>query len=71
MEKEKSTIDLLDFFAGQALSGYIREGLSLMNRDEECKDVAEACYTMAFAFVKVRQDILDERDLQRLQNTTK
>lgn len=71
MEQEKSTIDLLDFFAGQALSGYIREGLSIMSRDSECKDVAEACYTMAFAFVKVRQDILDERDLQRLQDTSK
>ena len=63
---EKSTIELLDMFAGYALSGYVRDGLSYGSRDEECKEVAKACYDLAFAMVVTRQEILDEREMQRL-----
>jgi len=59
---DKTTIELLDYFAAYALSGYIREGLSLINREEECKDVAVACYDLALAMYKVRQEILDTVD---------
>ena len=65
--EEKATIDLLDMFAGYALSGYVREGVSYMSRDDECIEVAKACYDLAFAMVKTRQDILDEREIQRVQ----
>jgi len=64
----KSTIDLLDMFAGYALSGYVREGVSYASRDDECKEVAKACYDLAFAMVMTRQEILDERELQRVQS---
>ena len=64
---DKATIDLLDMFAGYALSGYVREGVSYGSRDEECKAVAIACYDLAFAMVTVRQDILDERERQAVQ----
>ena len=63
---EKSTIELLVMFAGYALSGYVRDGLSYGSRDEECKEVAKACYDLAFAMVVTRQEILDEREMQRL-----
>ena len=66
MSEEKATIDLLDMFAGYALSGYVREGVSYMAREDECKEVARACYDLAFAMVKTRQDILDEREKQEL-----
>ena len=64
--EEKPTIELLDMFAGYALSGYVREGVSFGSRDEECKEVAKACYDLAFAMVITRQEILDEREMQRL-----
>ena len=64
---DKATIDLLDMFAGYALSGYVREGVSYGSRDEECKAVAIACYDLAFAMVSVRQEILDERKRQTVQ----
>ena len=66
MSKEKATIDLLDMFAGYALSGYVREGVSYMAREDECIEVAKACYDLAFAMVKTRQEILDEREKQEL-----
>ena len=69
IESDKSTIDLLDMFAGYALSGYVREGVSYMARDDECKEVAKACYDLAFAMVMVRQEILEERELQRVQDS--
>ena len=59
--EEKATIDLLDMFAGYALSGYVREGVSYMSRDDECIEVAKACYDLAFAMVKTRQDILSKK----------
>ena len=62
--QDKSTIDLLDMFAGYALSGYVREGVSYMSRDDECLEVARACYDLAFAMVKTRQDIFDGKQLQ-------
>ena len=65
--QDKTTIDLLDMFAGCALSGYVREGVSFGSRDEECKEVAKACYDLAFAMVLTRQEILDERELQKVQ----
>ena len=66
---EKSTIELLDMFAGYALSGYVRDGLSYGSRDDECKEVAKACYDLAFAMVMTRQEILDERERQLTENT--
>ena len=66
--QDKSTIDLLDMFAGYALSGYVREGVSYGSRDDECKEVAKACYDLAFAMVMTRQEILEERELQRAKN---
>ena len=59
MDKDKSTIDLLDMFAAHALSGYVREGVSYASREDECNAVAVACYDLATAMVKVRQEILD------------
>ena len=56
--------ELRDIFAGYALSGYVREGVSFGSRDEECKEVAKACYDLAFAMVMTRQEILDERERQ-------
>ena len=67
--EDKLTIDLLDMFAGYALSGYVREALSYASRDDECKEVAKACYDLAFAMVMTRQEILDERGLQKTQNS--
>ena len=68
---EKSTIDLLDMFAGYALSGYVRDGVSYGSRDAECEEVARACYDLAFALVKTRQEILgivkDEKELRQSQ----
>jgi len=56
---KKSTIDLLDMFAAHALSGYSRGGVSYMEREVECNEVAEACYDLATAMLKVRQTIVD------------
>ena len=67
--QDKTTIELLDMFAGYALSGYVREGVSYGARDEECKAVAAACYDLAFAMVMARQEILDERIRQDTENT--
>ena len=67
---EKTTIELLDMFAGYALSGYVREGVSYGSREEECKAVAVACYDLAFAMVMARQDILDERERQNTTENT-
>ena len=66
--QDKTTIELLDMFAGYALSGYVREGVSFGSRDDECKEVAKACYDLAFAMVMTRQEILEERELQRAKN---
>ena len=67
--QDKPTIELLDMFAGYALSGYVREGVSFFSRDDECQEVAIACYDLAFAMVKIRQDILDERARQVAEKT--
>ena len=67
--QDKTTIELLDMFAGYALSGYVREGVSYGARDEECKAGAAACYDLAFAMVMARQEILDERIRQDTENT--
>jgi len=57
---DKSPIDLLDMFAGYALSGYVREGVSYGTREDECKEVSRACYDLALAMVMTRQEILAE-----------
>ena len=49
--------DKLDMFAAQALAGYARDGLSLMQRKEECLDVAEACYDLATAMLVTSKKI--------------
>ena len=67
MKKDKSTIDLLDYFAGHALSGYSRGGVSYMEREDECNEVAEACYDLATAMLKVRQTIVDNIDSETMR----
>ena len=49
--------DKLDMFASHALAGYVRDGLSLMQRKEECLDVAEACYDLATAMLVTSKKI--------------
>ena len=56
--KDKPTIDLLDYFAAHALSGYVGEGVSYTNREAECLKVAEACYDLASAMLVQRQKIV-------------
>ena len=56
--KDKPTIDLLDYFAAHALSGYVRGGLSYMQREEECIETAIACYDLATSMLKVRHKVL-------------
>ena len=41
--------DIINMFAAHALSGYIRDGLSLMNAEAEAKDVATGCFQLAEA----------------------
>ena len=65
--QDKSTVDLLDMFAGYALSGYVREGVSYSSREDECKEVARACYDLAYAMLKTRKEILQEN----VQHTSK
>ena len=61
MESDNPTIDLLDMFAGYALSGYVREGVSYGAREDECRAVSRACYDLAYAMLKVRQEILQSQ----------
>jgi hypothetical protein len=56
--ESKTTIDLLDMFAAHALSGYARGGVSYASREEECHEVAVACYDLATAMIQVRQKVL-------------
>ena len=49
--------DKLDMFAAHALSGYVREGLSLVQRKYECLDVAEACYDLAVTMLATSKKI--------------
>ena len=56
---EKELLELMDKFAGCALSGYVREGVSYASREDECKEVAVACYDLAFAMIQARQNILE------------
>ena len=58
--QDKAITELRDMFAGYALSGYVREGVSYMSREKECREVAVACYDLADAMLKVRQKKLDE-----------
>ena len=54
---DKSTVDLLDYFAAHALSGfYSREGIG---EEGDSKVIAEKCYSQALDMVKMRQEILD------------
>ena len=65
--KDKSTIDLLDMFAAHALSGYSRGGVSYMQREDECNEVAVACYDLATAMLKVRQEVIDNIDSKTMR----
>ena len=56
--KDRSTIDLLDYFAAHALSGYVRGGVSYASREDECHEVAIACYDLATAMIQVREKVL-------------
>ena len=62
-------MDLIDMFAGHALSGYVREGVSYVSREEECKAVAAACYDLAFAMVLTRQKILEAEEKKKNKET--
>ena len=62
MSTKKSTIELLDYFAAHALSGYTRGGVSYMQREDECHEVAVACYDLATAMLKVRRKVVDDID---------
>ena len=62
---EKTTIELLDYFAAHALSGYVSNGVSYASREDECREVAVACYDLAYAMVMTRQSILDSRDKKK------
>ena len=64
---DKSKIDLLDHFAAHALSGYVREGLSYISREDECLKVATACYDLASAMLVQRQKILDMIDSKTMR----
>ena len=64
---KKSTIDLLDMFAAHALSGYSRGGVSYMQREDECNEVAVACYDLATAMLKVRQEVIDNIDSKTMR----
>ena len=59
---QDNTKELRDMFAGYALSGYVREGVSCMSRKEECLEVAIACYDLADAMLMVRKKNLDKED---------
>ena len=65
--KNKTTIDLLDMFAAHALSGYSRGGVSYMEREDECNEVAVACYDLATAMVQVRQRVLESIDSKTMR----
>ena len=56
---DKKTIDIIDMFAAHALSGYVGQGVSYASREDECSEVAIACYDLAIALTKVRQEILN------------
>ena len=60
---DKSISDLIDMFAGYALSGYVREGVSYSSRKEECMQVASACYDLGHAMVITRQQLIEEGEL--------
>ena len=65
--KDKTTIDLLDCFAAHALSGYVRGGVSYASREDECHEVAVACYDLATAMVQVRQRVLESIDSKTMR----
>ena len=64
---DKSTIDLLDYFAAHALSGYVRGGLSYLSRENECHEVAVACYDLATAMLKERQKVVDSIESETMR----
>ena len=52
--KDKDTINM---FAAHIASGIIRDGLSLMERKNECLDIAEASFALATAMFSVSKKI--------------
>lgn len=50
--------DLINMFAAYALSGYVREGLSLAKREEECIDVAKGCFELGTAMLDVSKETM-------------
>ena len=57
INKDEDT--LLDMFAAHALSGCVRDGLSIIDRREQALDIAEACYVLAGAMLAVRSRVRD------------
>ena len=68
---DKSFWDLVDMFAGYALSGYVREGVSYGARKDECKEVSIACYDLAFAMVERREELIELYGQKNMHHTSK
>ena len=49
--------DKIDMFAAHIASGIIRDGLSLMDRKEECLEIAEASFALATAMFSVSKKV--------------
>ena len=49
--------DKIDMFAAHIASGIIRDGLSLMERKDDCLEIAEASFTLATAMFSVSKKI--------------
>ena len=70
--KDRTTIDLLDYFAAHALSGfYSREGSGDVRPvyEQDSKAIAERCFSQALDMVKVRQEILDTVDSEMTEDS--
>lgn len=46
---------LRDWFAGQALAGWVNQGSIVPTDDEPCRNVAKWCYAMADAMIAARE----------------
>tara|TARA_R110002051_G_scaffold210640_2_gene276122 strand:- start:131 stop:325 length:195 start_codon:yes stop_codon:yes gene_type:complete len=49
--------DKIDMFAAHIASGIIRDGLSLMDRKNDCLEIAEASFALATAMFLVSKKI--------------
>ena len=49
--------DKIDMFAAHIASGIIRDGLSLMDRKDDCLEIAEASFALATAMFSVSKKV--------------